>query len=144
MTSGDVPGSGWQMNFEAVRVMPSSKTLIKHLGRKVWAHVVVFAGFVLYKRTELWWGLRHTRPTCGSRTPTAPCVLEPDGEGGGGEGITHRTRTRLSLFFFVTSHHEMCPTGNLTTRWGKWRELLWPGRIENLSLLPRWLSTNSR
>ena len=31
--------------------------------------------------------------------------------GGGGEGITHRTRTRLSLFFFVTGHHEMCPTG---------------------------------
>ena len=69
-----------------------------------------------------------------------------EGEGGGGEGITHRTRTRLSLFFFVTGHHEMCPTGNLTTRWGwgEWRELLWPGRIENLSLLPRWLSTNSR
>ena len=69
-----------------------------------------------------------------------------EGEGGGGEGITHRTRTRLSLFFFVTSHHEMCPTGNLTTRWGwgEWRELLWPGMIESLSLLPRWLSTNSR
>ena len=68
------------------------------------------------------------------------------GRGGGGEGITHRTRTRLSLFFFVTGSHEMCPTGNLTTRWewGEWRELLWPGRIENLSLLPRWLSTNSR
>ena len=57
-----------------------------------------------------------------------------------------RWRTRLSLFFFVTGHHEMCPTGNLTTRWGwgEWRELLWPGRIENLSLFPRWLSTNSR
>ena len=66
--------------------------------------------------------------------------------GGRGEGITHRTRTRLPLFFFVTGHHEMCPTGNLMTRWGwgEWRELLWPGRIENLSLLPRWLSTNSR
>ena len=37
--------------------------------------------------------------------------------GGGGEGITHRTRTRLLLFFFVTGHHEMCPTRNLTTRW---------------------------
>ena len=44
----------------------------------------------------------------------------------GGKGITHCTRTRLSLFFFVTGHHEMCPTGNLTTRWGwgEWRELL--------------------
>ena len=38
--------------------------------------------------------------------------------GGGGEGITHCTRMHLSLFFFVTGHHEMCPTGNLTTRWG--------------------------
>ena len=40
---------------------------------------------------------------------------------GGRGGITHRTRMRLSLFFFVTSHHEMCPTGNLMTRWG-WGE----------------------
>ena len=85
-----------------------------------------------------------------ARTPTAPCALKPDEderrERGEGERGLHTAQGRLSLFFFVTGHHEMCPTGNLTTRWGwgEWRELLWPGMIENLSLLPRWLSTNSR
>ena len=32
----------------------------------------------LSARLAMWWGLRHTRPTCGARTPTAACALEPD------------------------------------------------------------------
>ena len=81
-------------------------------------------GAVDLRRLAMWWGLRHTRPTCGARTPTAPCALEPDEDERRERGLHTEQRTRLSLFFFVTGHHEMCPTGNLTTRWG-WGEWRW-------------------
>ena len=45
--------------------------------------------------------------------------------GGGGRGRGDYTPHKDTPFV-VTGHHEMCPTGNLTTRWGwgEWRELL--------------------
>ena len=74
--------------------------------------------------------MRHTRPTCGARTPTAPCALEPDEderrERGRGRGDYTPHKDAPFVVFFVTGHHELCPTGNLTPRWGggEWRELL--------------------